>query len=116
MKWKIGDKLRIKDASKIYGDGIKTGHVYEVVHVNDDGTPEIDIGDIDGLALCFYEEEMPYVARVEDTVFTEDYEINTELGEPSAECNCAVLTEIAEELTDIKAMIGRLLRNGGGTE
>lgn len=45
-----------------------------------------------------------------------DIERNTELGEPSAECNCETLTEIREELTDIKAMIGRLLRNGGDAE
>jgi len=38
---------------------------------------------------------------------------NAELGEPSPECNCEALTDIREELTDIKAMIGRLLRNGG---
>lgn len=45
----------------------------------------------------------------------EDYERNAELGEPSegCDCNCEQLTEIYEGISDIKSMIGRLLRNGG---
>ena len=38
---------------------------------------------------------------------------NAELGEPSPECNCADLADIREDITDIKAMIGRILQRGG---
>ena len=43
----------------------------------------------------------------------DESERNAELGEPSCECDCGTLSEIYEELLDIKAMIGRLIRNGG---
>lgn len=43
-----------------------------------------------------------------------EYEMSdAELGEPSADCNCECdCGNLAEELADIKAMIGRLIRNG----
>ena len=37
---------------------------------------------------------------------------NAELGEPSESPN-VTLSEIYEEICDMKAMIGRLIRNGG---
>jgi hypothetical protein len=43
----------------------------------------------------------------------EEYEMSdVELGEPSESPN-VTLSEVYEELLDMKAMIGRLIRNGG---
>lgn len=104
MKWEIGDRLRVLDAQKINGGHVLVdGGIYHVGFVFSDGTLLIDALVDTGLYLA--ESEMQYVERVYESS-------DTELGEPSAECNCATLTEIVEELTDIKAMIGRLLKRG----
>jgi len=106
MEWKIGDKLRILDASNIitYSARIEDGGVYDVINVASDDTPLIRVNKGN---VYISEGEMPYVERVTES---EDYVRNTELGEPSADCNCEQLAEIREELTDIKSMIGRLLQ------
>lgn len=112
-EWKVGDILRILDIKRVIGVGISQNGIYDVTAVDPDGTPIIAVeggyGD-----LGFELSEMPYVERVFYNEATTAR--NVELGEPSPECNCEALTDIREELTDIKAMIGRLLRNGGDTE
>lgn len=116
MRWETGDKLRVINNRGIDGGSILTnGYVYDVVAVDSDDLPVIEpYGD--GTYFYFVYREMQFVERVEDTVFTEDYEMSdAELGEPSESPN-VTLSEIYEELLDMKAMIGRLIRNGGDEE
>lgn len=112
MKWEIGEKLRVINANAILeGYALKDGQVYEVISVDSDGLPVIypePYGD-----FSFISREMAYIERAFDE---EDTERNTELGEPSADCNCVTLSEIYDEIVDMKAMIGRLIRNGGDEE
>jgi hypothetical protein len=87
------------------GVPLRNGDIYDVMDIDFDGTPIV--GDEE---LYFNPPEMQYVERVTDE---EDTERNAELGEPSADCNCVTLSEIYDEIVDMKAMIGRLIRNGG---
>ena len=111
IDWKIGDKLRVTDALQINAS-LKDG-IYDVVNIASDGTPVIHT-DFDG-ALYFLGYDMRYIERVTDEG---EYEMSdAELGEPSeassAESPNVTLSEIYEEICDMKAMIGRLIRNGG---
>lgn len=134
MRWKTGDKLRLS-SSRIFNEGIKHlthGRIYDVITFTETvGGHASEILIKDGFDDVFTVKALDFrfLERIEednrDEFYenryigsrSEDYEMsNTELGEPSADCNCEQLAEIREELTDIKSMIGRLLRNGGDCE
>lgn len=124
MEWETGAKMRILNADAIInGEGLTDGEIYEVISIDTEGLPVIETEEYS--VFEFLAKEMQYVERVLTAVdYAEiarraelgsyglsDVERNAELGQPSESCECDYGT-IAEELADIKAMIGRLLRNG----
>lgn len=65
--FKVGDKVRILDASKIVGaleKGFETGGIYKVSYVRLNGIPELRAGVEE---LYFYEEELRYIELVDAT-------------------------------------------------
>ncbi len=117
MNWKIGDSIRILNNYRIIGGAycLSSGGIYEIEDVTEEGVVITD--DCDSSMTLTYS-DLKSVEIVKDTVlgadhdaeYEEEFARNAELGEPSPECNCAELSDIREELTDIKSMIGRLLQ------
>lgn len=65
--YKVGDKVRILDAKKIKNavkDGFKSGEVYPVTRIYDDGRPVIE-HETDFLA--FFQDELKYIEKVEES-------------------------------------------------
>lgn len=65
--YKVGDKVRILDASKISNavrDGFKTGGIYNVKRINSNGRPVLEHeSDI----LAFWQDELQYIEKVEES-------------------------------------------------
>lgn len=112
MNWKVGDKLKVLDADNIARRGLWDGCIFDVIEVTPTGKPIVNTiggGERVGFSLA----EMKYVQRIpanqdED----EDTSFYTEIGEPSVCCNCSEVAGIREELSDIRAMIARLIARG----
>lgn len=65
--YKVGDKVRILDAKKIKNavkNGFKSGEVYPVTRIYDDGRPVIE-HETDFLA--FFQDELKYIEKVEES-------------------------------------------------
>lgn len=65
--YKVGNKVRILDAKKIKNavkDGFKSGEVYPVTRIYDDGRPVIE-HETDFLA--FFQDELKYIEKVEES-------------------------------------------------
>lgn len=127
MKWEIGAKMRILNSASILGGrrNVTDGETYVVNKV--EGGDVYITGNF-GDTFHITEDEHPYVERMFTAVdYAEiarraelgsyglsDTERNAELGQPSESCECDCVG-IAEELADIKEMIGRLLKEGETT-
>ena len=68
ITFKVGDKVRILNAERIFAavaNGFKTGGIYEVASIDTHGDPRIAIGDT---TLCFYKDELKYIEKVAEQV------------------------------------------------
>ena len=89
-EWKIGDWLEVVDFDKVECSVfISKKSKYEVVHIDDDGTPQVV--DDDGDVIGFYISELDYIRKVESP-FVEPKVDDSRLIE--------ILTEVNEQLTE----------------
>ena len=115
MKHRYGDVIKVLANTEIsHGMTLTNGRTYDIRRATEYG---VHIVDDRGESFIVPKSQLHYTEIVkEDDGMGEDTERNAELGEPSADCNCVTLSEIYEEVLDMKAMIGRLIRNGGDEE
>lgn len=89
-EWKVGDWLEVVDFEKVKAsDFISEKSKYEVVHIDDDGTPQVvdDLGD----TMVFFLNELDYIRKVESP-FVEPKIDDSRLIE--------ILKEVNEQLTE----------------
>lgn len=89
-EWKVGDWLEVVDFDKVTGsEHLRKKSKYEVVHVEEDGTPQAV--DDDGDVMNFYISELEYIRKVKSP-FVEPKIDDSRLIE--------ILTEVNEQLTE----------------
>lgn len=89
-EWKVGDWLEVVDFEKVVcSEFLSKKSKYEVVHVEEDGTPQV-VND-NGNDLGFYVSELDYIRKVESP-----------LVEPKIDDSrlIEILTEVNEQLTE----------------
>lgn len=64
MKWSIGDKLRVLDASMLVANGVKNGGIYTVETVNQHGLLAVSVDSTEEFAIS--RSDYSYVCRVTD--------------------------------------------------
>jgi hypothetical protein len=111
MKWETGEKIRIVYPLEIAGGYyLRNSKYYDITDVH---STYITVLDDEFEAMNIHSDEWVCIEK-----FVDDFEYemsDAELGEPSESPN-VTLSEIYEGICDMKAMIGRLIRNGGDEE